>query len=239
MTVKSTFELMGEAVLRAREHWRRPRLDEKFELPPAQSKSVTPACTIAISRESGAGGTVIAREVGHLLDWIVYDRELLERIAEEAGLRSELLENLDEKRSHWLTEALETFGGAGTMSGTNYARHLAETLLGLAARGQCVIVGRGATVVLPANTSLRVRLVAALDDRVQRIRERLRVSESEAAKYVRQKDAEREGFVKDYFRHANGDAHGYDLVINTSRFSIQQSARLIVEAVRQFQQGPC
>lgn len=235
MSIKSTPELMGEAVLQAREHWRRLRPGETFEVAPAQPKCTSPVCTVTISRESGAGGSVIAREVGRLLEWPVYDRELVERIAEQAGLRTELLETIDEKRSHWLTEVLESFGRAGTMSGTNYARHLTQTLLGLAAHGQCVIVGRGSTIVVPQDRSLRVRLVASLEDRVQRVQERLGATQGEAAKHVRQKDAEREGFVKDYFRHANDDPHGYDLVINTSRFTVEESARLIVEALRERQ----
>jgi cytidylate kinase len=235
MAIKTTTELMGEAVLRAREHWRHPPPGEKFEVAPAQPKRVAPVCTITISRESGAGGAVIAREVGRLLQWPVYDRELLERIAEEAGLRSELLESLDEKRSHWLVEIMESATGASIMSGAAYARHLAETVLALASHGQCVIVGRGSTMIVPPKMSLRVRLVASLDDRTERIGKRLAVSQVEAIKHLRTNDAHREGFVKDYFHHNVGDPHDYDLVINTSTFSMEQSAQMIVEALQQRQ----
>lgn len=98
MTLGLERSLAAEAFERARSHWRHGA---------AKSKSVAPAYTITISRESGAGGAAVAREVGRLLDWPVYDRELLERIAAEAGLHAELLETLDEKRSHWLTEILQ------------------------------------------------------------------------------------------------------------------------------------
>ncbi|HUY89862.1 MAG TPA: cytidylate kinase-like family protein [Pirellulales bacterium] len=233
MSIKTSSELMGEAVLRAREHWRRPRPGETLEVAPAQRKAAATACTITISRESGAGGSTIAREVGRLLDWPVYDRELLERIADQAGLRSELLESLDEKRSHWLVEILESLSGVMVMSGAAYARYLAETILALAAHGQCVIVGRGSSLIVPPNQSLRVRLVAKFDDRAERTRERLGVSKEEAIAHVRQNDAHRDGFVKDYFHHNVGDPHDYDLVINTSRFSLEQAAGLIIDALRE------
>lgn len=241
MTIKSTPELMGEAVLRAREHWRRPRPGETLEMAPRQRKAAAPGCTITISRESGAGGSTIAREMGRLLDWPVYDRELLERIADQARLRMELVESLDEKRSHWLTEILESLSGVPRMSGAAYARHLAETILALAAHGRCIIVGRGSPLIVPPNQSLRIRLVASLDDRAERISVQRGISRAEALEYIRTTDAHRDGFVKDYFHHVVGDPHDFDLVINTSRFSIEHSARLAVEALHDRQQelGEC
>lgn len=218
--------LKAEAFARAREQWRRGQ---------APSKAVTPNYTITISRESGAGGAAVARELGRLLDWPVYDRELLEHIAQQVGLRSELLESLDEKRSHWLTEILESFGHVSPMSGSSYARHLAETILALASHGHCVIVGRGCTSIVPAKTSLRVRLVAALDDRTERVCKRLGVSKIAAIEHVRFNDAHREGFVKDHFHRNVGNPHDYDLIINTSRFSIEESAHLVIEALRQLE----
>ena len=237
MSIKTSSELMGEAVLRAREHWRR-RPGEALEMPPPQRQATAPACTITISRESGAGGSAIAQEIGRLLDWPVYDRELLERIAEQAGLRSELLESLDEKRSHWLVEIFESLSGALVMSGAAYASHLAETILALAAHGQCVIVGRGAPLIVPPRQSLRVRLVANFEDRAQRTSERLGVSKAEAVAHVRRNDAHRDGFVKDYFHHDVGDPHDYDLIVNTSRFSLEQAAGLAIDALRRRQPSP-
>ncbi|HWB14367.1 MAG TPA: cytidylate kinase-like family protein [Pirellulales bacterium] len=237
MAIKTTSELMGEAVLRAREHWRRAHPGEKFEVAPPQKKCASSACTITISRESGAGGAAVAREVGRLLGWPVYDRELLEQIAEQSGLRSELLETLDEKRSHWLVEILEALSGVSTMSGASYARHLAETILALASHGHCVIVGRGSTMIVPPKMSLRVRLVAALNDRTERICKRMGMGKVAAIEHVKSNDAHREGFVKDYFHRNVGDPHDYDLVINTSAFSVEQAARMIVEALREREKG--
>ncbi|HVA48864.1 MAG TPA: cytidylate kinase-like family protein [Pirellulales bacterium] len=221
--------LITEAFERAREQWRRA---------PAQTKSAAPAYTITISRESGAGGAAVARELGRQLGWPVYDRELLEQIADQVGLRAELLESLDEKRSHWLTEILESFARVSPMSAASYAHRLAQTILALASHGHCVIVGRGCTSLVPLKASLRVRLIAALDDRTERVCKRLGISKVAAVEHVRFNDAHREGFVKDLFHHSVGDPHDYDLVVNTSRFSIEESARLIIEALRQLENSP-
>src|SRR5262249_41409867 len=46
------------------------------------------------------------------------------------------------------------------------SRRRAETLLSRAAHGECIIVGRGAAQVLPPKTTLRVRMVGPLQDRI-------------------------------------------------------------------------
>jgi hypothetical protein len=42
-------------------------------------------------------------------------------------------------------------------------------------------------------------------------------------------------FVKDYFRKDSADPRQYDLVVNSSRFSVGECADLIVESLRRFQ----
>ena len=72
------------------------------ELPISVSKKATPAITVAISRQRGALGSQIGAEAGQRLGWPVYDRELLDMIAERAVLRTELLESIDEHDRPWL-----------------------------------------------------------------------------------------------------------------------------------------
>src|SRR4051794_33035458 len=45
------------------------------------------ALTIALSREAGARGATIGRRVGRKLGWAVYDKELLEYMAQEEAAR--------------------------------------------------------------------------------------------------------------------------------------------------------
>src|SRR6478672_12694127 len=61
--------------------------------------------TIALSREAGTQGAAVGREVGARLGWQVYDHELLERIALDLGVRTILLDRVDERRKSWLKES--------------------------------------------------------------------------------------------------------------------------------------
>ncbi len=133
----------------------------------------SPRFTIALSREAGAMGTSIARETGKRLGWLVYDDELLAKIAQDMGVRAALLKSVDERSLSWITEVFEasmptrdTGDWDSPPSESAYAHHLIKTVLALGTHGECVIVGRGAAFILPAETTLRVRLVGKLRERV-------------------------------------------------------------------------
>jgi cytidylate kinase len=222
MNIASSLERITEARERAQEHWRK-RQEEARGAPRL-------APTIALTREAGVPGTSIAREVGAQLGWQVYDHELLEHIARETGWRLELLESIDERHRNWLLESVEALSAGSAVSEHSFVRHLVQTILSLGAHGQCVIVGRGAILILPRESTLRVRLVAELEDRIETLRKRLNLTRSEAERQIEETDRARRRFIKDHFQADPADAHHYDLTLNTSRWSIKQCAELIVAA---------
>jgi CMP/dCMP kinase len=105
-------------------------------------------------------------------------------------------------------------------------------LLSLGALGECVIVGRGAAQLLPAETTLRVRLVGDLRDRIAGASKRLGISLVEAEKWVRKTDAERADFIEAHFLKDPRDLRQYDLVLNTSRWPVVACVDLIARAVQ-------
>jgi cytidylate kinase len=201
----------------------------------ARARQAKPAFTIAISRQSGARGTTTARAVGERLGWAVYDRELVERIAQDMKLQASLLERMDEKKVGWLQEFLESFSSAPVVIDIAYVHRLAKTLASLVAHGDCVLVGRGVAHILPEETTLRVRLVAPVAWRVASMSRKLGVSEEEAAVKLAAIDRQRVQFVREHFNKDTTDPSLYDLVLNTERFSVEQCADLIVEALHHLQ----
>jgi cytidylate kinase len=146
-----------------------------------------------------------------------------------------LLEGVDEKPASWLRESVEAFASVPTVTEAAYFRRLLQTLLALGARGECLIVGRGAVHLLPQATTLRVRLTARLEDRIAVMSRELGVSPHEAARHVDKSDRERARFIKDHFQKDPSDPQHYDLVLNSSRFSVEECGQLIIEALRRLQ----
>jgi len=201
----------------------------------ARARQAKPAFTIAISRQSGARGTLTARAVGERLGWMVYDRELVERIAQDMKLQARLLEGVDEKKVDWLQECMESFSSAPAVSDIAYVHRMVKTIAGLVAHGDCVLVGRGVAHILPVETTLRVRLVAPVAWRVAATSRKLGINEKEAAVKVAAIDRQRVQFVREHFNKDTTDPSLYDLVLNTERFSVEQCADLIVEALHRLQ----
>ncbi len=227
---------LDRLVDRACQEWdRRKHLAAQVREPAAPPRPFT----VALAREAAAGASLVAAEVGRRLGWAVYDRDLVEHIAREMGLRTSLLQSVDERHMSWLTESAQGFLSAlasgPTVTESAYVRHLVETVLALGAHGECVIVGRGSAHILPAETTLRVRLVSPFKDRVARAAEKLGLDADAAARYIRDKDRERVRFVRDHFLRDPEDPRVFDLVINTSRLPVSDCADLILDALRRMQ----
>ena len=206
------------------------------------SSKVPHAFSIAISCEAGILGSSVAEEVGKRLNWHVYDRELLENIAHEMRLRASLLESVDERQQTWLRGTVQAWlaslaagGEAPWASETSFVHHLVEIVLALGVHGECVVVGRGAAFILPAESTLRVSLVAPFRDRVAALGRQRNISAREAAHQVRTIDRERIDFLKDHFMKNPNDASNFDIVLNMSRLSNVECAGLIVETLRRLQ----
>jgi cytidylate kinase len=218
---------LAEAVVRADQHWQA----RHQEADAGSQKAAAPAFTIALSRQAGTYGAAIARAVADRLGWPVYDSELMQQIANDLGVRQGLVSNMDERHVSWLTEYLEGLSPHQGVSEYAFIRRLLETLLSLAARGNCVIVGRGATKVLPAATTLRVRIVAPREHRIEAVQREHGISRDEAARRVEATDRERDEFVREHFGMDATDPGNYDLVLNAARFPVEQSTDLIIEAL--------
>jgi cytidylate kinase len=188
--------------------------------------------SIALSRQAGSRGAEVARAVGARLGWPVYDDELLRRISAEKGLQARLLEQVDERHMNWLEEMVASLYMEGTGSETGYLRSLMELFAALGDAGHCIIVGRGSAQVLPAATTLRVRVIAPHAERVVEIERRRQLSRAEAEKWVDRTDRERKQFIEHYFRKDPEEPLAYDLVLNSSRLGIDTCAELIARSAQ-------
>jgi cytidylate kinase len=208
---------------------------------PEQAPSASPepthgqAFTISFSREAGSGGITVAREVGRRLNWPVYDQELLENLARELKVDISFVEDYDERRGSWLVDCIKAFSSSASVSEITYFHRLVRMLQALGARGECLIVGRGSAFILPPETTLRVRIVASRDDRIAFIARERHLDRAEAIRFVDTRDRDRLKFIKDHFHKDPGDALSYDLIINRSRFSVEETAELVIESLQRMQ----
>ena len=112
---------------------------------------------ITISREFGSGGRELGKRLADELGFAYYDREIITALAEETGL------NPDYPAIHHATAEL---------LGKQH-RLIQE----LAAKGDCVIVGRAADIVLEESHPFNVFVYADMESKLVRCKKRAAVDE--------------------------------------------------------------
>jgi cytidylate kinase len=196
--------------------------------PPARPVSLT----VAISREAGSRGGSIARRAAAKLGWQVYTQELLEYLSQETALRQELVDAVAAAEARWAEERLEQLWREQNVSQHPSISNLARIALTLAAQGEVVFLGRGAGCILPPASTLHVRIIAPLVDRIAYMSQWLRLTVEEAAEQVRLRDERRADFVATHFHRQPSDIYQYDLLLNSSLLGEELCADLIVQAAR-------
>jgi hypothetical protein len=200
--------------------------------PPAARLTGPRGLTVAISREAGARGTTVARKVGELLGWQVFDQETLDYLLQDETARGQLLADVPAGAREWADGQLDRLRREQRINSDPEAAGLVGLVLTVAARGDAVIIGRGAGYVLPVETTLHARIVAPFEARVSYFAQWLRMTREEAAAEVRARDDRRAKFLtRTLFRDPH-DLYAYDVVVNSVRLGVEGAAQFIGWALR-------
>jgi cytidylate kinase len=143
-----------------------------------------------------------------------------------------VLEKLPATAAEWIDEQLQMLLEQPNLIHNPNIVDLARLVLSLGAQGNVILLGRGAGFLLPRRSTLHVRLVAPLADRVAYMSQWLRLTEEEAAEQVRKRDHRRTDYLATHFHRKPNDVHIYDMILNTSMFGEERSADLLVAAAK-------
>ncbi len=187
---------------------------------------------ITISRESGSGGTPIAKLVAKKLKFKFYNKKLIDLIAKETKKRKVLIESLDEKDRGMVEDIVQSFFNPDYVAGETYFKHLCRVMMTLAKKGNCVIIGRGANFITSDYGGLHVRIVAPFLVRAGYTAQYEGYTIYEARERMQKFDKERKDFIKEYFGKDPSNANYYDLVINTAELKPELATEVILTAFK-------
>lgn len=194
---------------------------------------------ITIARMYGSGGNAVGEEVARRLGCPCYNRQIIDRTAEQMGYSVEFVaENEQTISTARLWELIFTDNGipASMNPSKEDAIYVSEsrTIRGLAHSGPCVIVGRLGNWILRDDPHvLRVFIMSGMDFAVRQIVDKFHLSEEDAAKKIEQVNIGRANHYWKYTGRQWADINGYDLVINTERIGIDGAVDMILRAARQ------
>jgi cytidylate kinase len=181
---------------------------------------------VAIAETCGSHGTEIGRELSRALGWEFNDREIISKAAERYG---EAVMEL-----HHVTEEKPTLWERFSDSTRHYLSCVEATIFEMAAQGRAVLVGHGAAVMLrDISHVLRVRVTAPESLRVTRVRDQQGLAGNDVAgHFVRDTDHERAARMRFLYRVDLDDPLLYDLTLNSERLTVDESVRLVREALQ-------
>lgn len=198
---------------------------------------------ITISREFGAGGSLVAGHAARALGWRLVDNDFVAQVAARAGLPESEVALHDERAPgfrEWLVRALSR--AVPELVTTTVQAPLAEleeaslvkvteSVVGdLAAAGRVVLVGRAASAVLARKEdALHVRVIAPRPDRIRVVMARHNLDPAAAQRLMEQTDQNRQRYHREYYDRDWADPAHFHLVLNTGLLGYDGAGDVIVD----------
>ena len=195
---------------------------------------------ITISRQTGSGSYEVSEKLIAILQdrtkdpqnpWTFFNKDLIKKVIEEFNLPKAFTNYIVEDKYDHISDAVNELLGVRPAEWTILQKST-EIILQLARYGKTIIVGRGSNIItakLP--NSFHVRLAAPLEYRIKHVQEVFKYSKKEATDYIKKEDASRHKYLKSHFFHEPDDPTLYHIIINTGKFSYEESASVIADAV--------
>jgi cytidylate kinase len=181
---------------------------------------------IAMTREMGSGGREVAHLVATKLGLTLILHELVEHdLAEHMHVRESAIHNR--------LEGGATLRERWQVGSRRLARYTAEEVLELAARGNVLIRGWGACVVLKDVPHVaRIRICAPMEVRERAVMARAGLSDlSVARREIQRNDAAHKRTLHAVYGVDRENPLLYDLMLNTDRLSTEACAKLVCHLV--------
>jgi cytidylate kinase len=198
---------------------------------------------VTISNQYGCGARAIAARAAETLGYRVIDRELPVVVARRMQISDEQAQAVDETGKSLgsrLLSSLElatpevTVTNFGQTFDDDYVRAVQEAVREFAAHGDAIVMGRAGGAILGRRADvLRVYLYAPREWRLERVVTDYGLGAKAAAAEVDRIDRARRAHLRDWYRVDQGSPEIVDLAIDTSSFTAQGCANLIVNAVRE------
>ena len=198
-----------------------------------REEGAIPGPYVAISRQYGCSGFALGLLLAEILTdeaepgkaWRTYGRDILEQLASETNLATDLVEELKVRKPTLLVDFFRSLTGKNIPSGYEIRNRITAIVRGLAFEGYVIIVGQGsAGATADIDNGISVRLEAPLAWRVEEICKREGCQPEQARLSIRKHKKERQYLRKIYAMRFPREPQ-FDLAYDMSRFTLTQVAQ--------------
>lgn len=193
---------------------------------------------ITIGREFGSGGRELGRRLAETLQIAYYDREIITEISKRTSLSEQYVQQVMNHRPMPLfpiTTGRTITPMENPMLEQSQAifREQSNIIKEMAAKSNCVIVGRCADYILKEQNPFRLFVYADMESKISRCRNQSPEHEHLADKELKQQIARinkgRAKYYEFYTGQSWGDKLNYDLCINTTRTVIKDVVPILAK----------
>ena len=177
---------------------------------------------IVIGRQFGSGGHDIGKALAEKLGYAFYDQEIIEMTAGTTGYTPEFIQKKEEMMTssflYDLVNQMYMYAQPDEEAPKDKIYEAeSKVVRELAAKGNCVIVGRCSDYTLRDNKNcLRVFFCAPMENRMKRVMDRLHLSEKDAKQKIQKEDKWRADNYRYYTGRIWGASANFDLTVNTA-----------------------
>lgn len=200
--------------------------------------------SITISRQLGAGGSFVGQQLASRLNIFFADRDIVRYAANRLSTFEENLESREERLLSFWHSLLKTLPQKDVLTVPAVASALeytdqelfdteAEIIKKIVHEHPAVILGRcGHYILRNEPNHISVFLHANQEFRINWVIKSYNLQHDEATKMVEKSDKERAAYCKTFTHKEWMNATNYDLSIDTSKFSLEQTVELILQYIR-------
>ena len=187
---------------------------------------------IAIGREFGSGGKHIGRALAKELGVNLYDRNIVEKVAQELDVQAKYLEEFaSKKKRHFFHRTVK---GHTTSLEDHVAQMQFDYIRRLGEGDESfVIVGRCAEEILKdCNDVISIFVKGDREYKIQRVMKQFELDRAAAIEKMERHDKTRKYYHDRFCQGKWGQVDNYDLCINSTHFGTQGTADFLYEYVK-------
>ncbi len=186
---------------------------------------------ISVSREFGSGGHEIAEKLAESFGIKLYDKNILQNIAQAKNVDVENYEKYDEVPRKIVFS--RTVKGLSNSMEENIAQMQFRYLEDKANAGESfVVVGRCAETMLKYHPALvSVFVLSDWEAKVERVMRIYELSKEEAESFIYRNDRKRKEYHNYYCKIKWGDSRNYDISVNSSRLGEEETVLMLKDYI--------
>jgi cytidylate kinase len=198
---------------------------------------------VTISRLTGAGGHVLARDIlGEMENhaqhnelfqgWDLFDQTVCALVLQDPEIKSSFDSLVKEEYRSERQQILYDMMTGRSQQYATYKR-IFEIVRILATLGKAIIIGRaGVCATRDMPNGIHIRLIASEETRIRTVMKEENLDAHQAEKLMKKRDKEREHLIRDFFNVDVNESLLFDATFNIDKQSTADLAALIIQMIK-------